>query len=73
MGQAKRQPQKGYECEVDGCTDEAVAVGLCINCYQAEQRWAKRTVAERRHRRDQLGKWQARMERLLVPRLRSVK
>ena len=72
MGQPQRHTNLGWQCEVEGCDEEAVAVGLCHNCYQAEQRWAARTPAERRHRRQQLAKWQARMERLQVPRLRSV-
>ena len=72
MGRPKRMQNQGYECEVEGCEEEAVCLGMCHNCYQAEQRWAKRSPSDRRHRRQQLAKFQARMERLKAPGLKLV-
>ena len=68
-----RMKNAGFECEVPGCTNEAVAAGLCANCYQVELYWGKKTPAQRRARMKQLELWESRMERMLSPRLRSVK
>lgn len=73
MGQAKRVSNQGFECEVEGCNNEAIACGMCSNCYSAEKRWAERTPAERRERRGKLQLYQNRLDRLKAPRLRSVK
>lgn len=67
MGQVKRVTNQGFECEVEGCEEEAICCGLCANCYSAEKRWAERSVAERRERRGKLKLYQNRLDRLSGP------
>ena len=75
MARVKRKVRTKSECETPSCTDEVYAAGKCANCYSAEVRWAKRTVADRRKRRNKLRIWTERMEALIPdkPDLRRVK
>ena len=68
----KRKYQGKYTCEVEHCDREAQVSGLCHPCYAADLYWAKKTVAQRRKRRNQLKIFGSRMESL-TPTLRSVK
>lgn len=70
-GRHKHAPDQ--RCAVAFCGRPAVVADVCMLCYQAEVRWAKRTPAERADRARQLKKFQARMLRIRAPHLRRVK
>ena len=53
---------KIIRCEIEGCEDEAVTIGLCHNCYQYLARWKGRTLKKIMKRQKRIRLWENRLE-----------
>ncbi len=65
MGQAKRRTRSkpAWQCETEGCDNEAYCLDLCSACYSYMYNWTrKKTPAQRRARVKKLELFETRME-----------